>query len=60
MELTEQSHILNRVVSKGYVDSAVFIERQNTLTLELATAKKKEGSFLTAMGLTEKLLRRSY
>ncbi|WP_313758892.1 hypothetical protein [Tissierella sp.] len=29
MELIEQSQILSRVVSKGYIESAVFIERQN-------------------------------
>jgi site-specific DNA recombinase len=40
MELTEQSHILSSVVAKGYIDSAVFIERQNTLTLELIVVKK--------------------
>jgi hypothetical protein len=42
MELTEQSHILSSVVAKGYIDSAVFIERQNTLTLELAAAKRTD------------------
>ena len=30
-ELTEQSHILSRVVQKGYIDSAIFMEKQNKM-----------------------------
>lgn len=41
MELTKQSHILSRVLSKGYIDSAIFIERQNKLDLELEAVKNK-------------------
>lgn len=50
MELTEQSHILSRVVSKGYIDSAVFIERQNALTVELSSIKKKRNQLLDSNG----------
>jgi hypothetical protein len=62
MELTEQGHILSRLVSKGYVDPAVFIERQNTLTIELAAVKKKRSQLLDSNGFdrevagTEQLL----
>ncbi|MDF3000987.1 MAG: site-specific recombinase, invertase Pin [Bacillota bacterium] len=62
MELTEQGHILSRLVSKGYIDHAVFIERQNALTLELAAVKKKRSQLLDNNGFdrevagTEQLL----
>lgn len=57
MELTEQSHILSSVVAKGYIDSAVFIERQNTLTLELAAAKKKISQLLDSNGFDREIAR---
>ena len=50
MELTEQGHILSRLVSKGYIDPAVFIERQNALTIELAAVKKKRSQLLDNNG----------
>ncbi|MGE5632173.1 MAG: recombinase family protein [Caulobacteraceae bacterium] len=62
MELTEQGHILSRLASKGYIDPAVFIERQNALTIELAAVKKKRSQLLDSNGFdieiagTEKLL----
>ncbi len=62
MELTEQGHIFSRLVSKGYIDPAVFIERQNTLTIELAAVKKKRSQLLDNNGFdieiagTEQLL----
>lgn len=62
MELAEQGHILSRLVSKGYIEPAVFIERQNALTLELAAARKKRGQLLDNNGFdrevagTEQLL----
>ena len=62
MELTEQGHILSRLVSKGYIDPAVFIERQNALTIELAAMKKKRSQLLDNNGFdieiagTEQLL----
>lgn len=55
MELTEQGHILSRLVSKGYIDPAVFIERQNALTLELAAAKKKRGQLLDNNGFEREI-----
>lgn len=55
MELTEQSHILSSVVAKGYIDSAVFIERQNTLTQELTAAKKKRSQLLDSNGFDREI-----
>ncbi len=55
MELSEQGHILSRLVSKGYIDPAVFIERQNALTLELAAAKKKRSQLLDNNGFDREI-----
>lgn len=55
MELSEQGHILSRLISKGYMDPAVFIERQNTLTLELAAAKKKRNQLLDSNGFDQEI-----
>lgn len=46
MELIEQSHILSRVVQKGYMDSALFIQKQNALNIEIEEVKKKRNSLL--------------
>ena len=62
MELTEQSHILSQVVQKGYLDSAVFIQKQNALNVEIEEIKKKRNSLLDNNGFeteiagTEQLL----
>ena len=55
MELTEQSHILSRVVSKGYIDSAIFIERQNALTVELEAIKKMRNQCLDDNGYEKEI-----
>ena len=55
MELTEQSHILSRVVSKGYIDSAIFIERQNALTVELEAVKKMRNQSLDDNGYEKEI-----
>lgn len=55
MELTKQSHILSRVVSKGYIDSAVFIERQTTLQLELEAVKKQRNRLLDSNGFEKEI-----
>ncbi len=57
MELTEQSHILSSVVAKGYIDFAVFIERQNTLTQELTATKKKRSQLLDSNGFDREIAR---
>lgn len=50
MELTEQGHILSRLIAKGYMDPAVFIERQNALKLGLEATKKKRNQLLDCNG----------
>ncbi|MHB8276831.1 MAG: recombinase family protein [Candidatus Humimicrobiaceae bacterium] len=55
MELTEQGHILSRLVSKGYIDPAVFIARQNTLSIELAAVKKKRSQLLDNNGFDREI-----
>lgn len=55
MELSKQSHILSRAVSKGYLDSAVFIERNNLLTLELEAVKKKRNQLLDSSGFEREI-----
>ena len=55
MELTEQGQILNRVVSKGYIDPAIFIERQNALTIEIEETKKKRNQLLVNNGFEKEI-----
>lgn len=45
--LTEQCRILNQVMKKGYMDTALFIQNQNMLTYKLAECKKKKAQLLT-------------
>ena len=44
--LSEQSRILNQVMRKGYMDSALFIEKNNLLTHRLSECRKRK-TFLT-------------
>jgi len=55
MELTEQSHILSRVVQKGYMESAVFIQEQNALNVEIEEIKKKRNSLLNNNGFEKEI-----
>jgi hypothetical protein len=55
MELTEQSHILSRVVQKGYMDSALFIQKQNELNIEIEETKKKRNGFLDSNGFEKEI-----
>ena len=55
MELTEQSHILSRVVQKGYMDSALFIQKQNALNIEIEEIKKRRNSFLDSNGFENEI-----
>lgn len=57
MELTEQGYILSRLISKGYMDPAVYIERQNFLALELADAKKERNQLLSSNGFEQEIAR---
>lgn len=54
-ELTEQSHILSRVVLKGYIDSAIFIEKQNALNVEIEEYKKKRNALLDSNGFEKEI-----
>jgi hypothetical protein len=40
-ELNEQSQVLNRLRSKGYLDSVLFIQKSNVIELELEELKNK-------------------
>lgn len=55
MELTEQGQILNRVVSKGYIDPAIFIERQNALSIEIEETKKRRNQLLVNNGFEKEI-----
>ena len=55
MELTEQSHILSRVVQKGYMDSALFIQKQNALNIEIEEIKKMRNSLLDSNGYEKEI-----
>lgn len=50
MELNKQSHILSKVVAKGYMDSAIFIEKQNTLAAELEAIRRNRNRLLESTG----------
>lgn len=45
--LTEQCRILNQVMKKGYMDTALFIENQNLLTNRLSECRRKKSQMLT-------------
>ncbi len=55
MELTEQSHILSRVLQKGYMDSALFIEKQNRLNIEIEQTKKQRNGILESNGYDKEI-----
>lgn len=55
IELTEQSHILSRVVQKGYMDSALFIQKQNALNIELEETKKQRNGLLDDNGFEKEI-----
>jgi hypothetical protein len=44
-ELTQQSQVLSRLRSKGYLDSALFIEKSNLISQELNEMKSKRNVF---------------
>lgn len=49
-ELAEQSHVLSRLRSKGYIDSALFIERSNLIRQELSEMKNKRNELFNVTG----------
>ncbi|MDD2493611.1 MAG: hypothetical protein PHE29_00280 [Tissierellia bacterium] len=54
-ELMEQSHILQRVMLKGYMDSAVFMENQNTINIEIEEYKKKRNALIESNGYEKEI-----
>lgn len=42
INLTEQSRILNQVMTKGYMDSAIFMENQNQISYRLLECRRKK------------------
>ena len=54
-ELLEQSQILSRVVRKGYIDSAVFIEKQTAINVELEEYKKNKNTLLNSNGVEKEI-----
>lgn len=54
-ELIEQSHILVRVVQKGYIDSAIFMEKQNALNIQIEEYKKRRNALLDENGFEKEI-----
>lgn len=54
-ELREQSHILSRVVQKGYIDSAIFIEKQNTINIQIMEYEKRRNALLDDNGFEKEI-----
>lgn len=54
-ELTEQSHILSRVVQKGYIDSAIFMEKQTALNIQIEEYKKLRNVLLDNNGFEKEI-----
>lgn len=55
MELTKQSHILSGVVAKGYLDSAIFIEKQTALQVEMDAMRRKRKLLLDSSGFEREI-----
>lgn len=55
IELTEQSQILSRIMQKGYIDSAIFIEKQNTINVQILEYKKKRDNLLDNNGFEDEI-----
>lgn len=56
-ELTEQSHVLSRLRSKGYLDSVLFIEQSNLITKQLCEAKKQRNKLFEYSGFNDEAAR---
>lgn len=55
MELSKQSHILSGVAAKGYLDPAIFIEKQTALQIELDAMRKKSRVLLDESGFENEI-----
>lgn len=56
-EFTEQSHVLSRLRSKGYLDSVLFIEQSNLITKQLHEAKKLRSKLFEYNGFNDEAAR---
>ncbi len=56
-ELTEQSHVLSRLRSKGYLDSVLFIEQNSLIVKELAELKAQRSALLDYTDFDEQITR---
>lgn len=54
-ELTEQSHVLSRLRSKGYLDSVLFIEQNSLIVKELAELKAQRSALLDYTDFDEQI-----
>lgn len=50
IELSKQSHILSGVAAKGYLDPAIFIEKQTVLQVEMDALRKNRQILLEGSG----------
>lgn len=60
MELNKQSHILSQVAAKGYIDSSIFIERQNALAVELEATRRTRNRLLESTGFANEIAQTEY
>lgn len=54
-ELTEQSHVLSRLRSKGYLDSVLFIEQNSLIIKELAELKAQRSALFDYTDFDEQI-----
>ena len=55
--LSEQSQILNQVMRKGYMDSALFMEKNNQLTYRLTECRRKRALIARKQKRTKEIVR---
>lgn len=54
-ELTEQSHVLSRLRSKGYLDSVLFIEQNSLIVKELAELRAQRSALFDYTDFDEQI-----
>lgn len=55
--LSEQSQILNQVMKKGYMDSALFVERNNQLVYRMTECRRKRTFLVRKQKRTKEIVR---
>ena len=56
-KLSEQSQILNQVMKKGYMDSAIFMEKNNLLMFEMQRCRKKQMQIVRTQKREKEIIR---